>query len=159
MEKNNKIGKDIIDSNHFMSIATSYNNDTWIAPTFYANDKDNYNIYFVSSLYSKHVQHILLNNKVAISIFDSNQKEGVANGIQIWGEATKVDRSNYPDIIKMFCNKLDKPVTVDIIDEKIDEYKNNDRYIFKIDPLEVYIQDTDYFKEYKIDKRIMIDLL
>ena len=66
------IGKTIITSNNFMSIATSFTRDTWIAPVFYCTD-ENYNFYFVSSVDSKHVIHIVANPNVAISIFDSKQ--------------------------------------------------------------------------------------
>ena len=155
---NNKIGRQIIDANHFMSIATSYNDDVWIAPTFYANDKEYHNLYFVSSITSKHCQDITLNNLVAVSIFDSNQKEGIANGIQIRGLASLIDKSMYLEIITLFCEKVGKVTTPKLIKEKIQEYEENKRFIFQIKIIDAYIQDTDYFEKHRIDKRIRINL-
>ena len=155
---NNKIGRHIIDSNHFMSIATSHNDDVWIAPTFFANDKKYHNLYFVSSLSSKHCQDILVNNRVAVSIFDSNQKEGIANGIQIMGHGMQVEKSMYPEIIMMFGEKAGKVITLKLIEDKIKEYETNNRAIFQIKIIDAYIQDTDCFEKHRVDKRIRVNL-
>ena len=153
-----EFAKNVIKNNNFLSIATSFNNQTWIAPVFFAVD-DKYNFYFVSSIDSTHVQHILQNKQVALSIFDSVQPEGDANGVQIKGEAIKIPISKYPDVLKLFWEKTRKKViTEDEIQQKINEYENNKRSIFQIVPKEIYVQDQEYFKKYRIDKRVRIDL-
>src|SRR3989304_5459645 len=104
-----EFAKNIIKNNTFLSIATSFNNDTWIAPVFFAVD-DEYNFYFVSSMDSTHVQHILQNKQVALSIFNSVQPEGDANGVQIKGKAIKIPISKYPEVLKLFWIKTRKNV-------------------------------------------------
>ncbi len=151
------IAKEIINTNNFMSLATSYQNDTWIAPVYYTTD-DNYTFYFVSSKYSKHVQHIFLNSQVAISIFNSNQTEGTANGVQIKGIATIINESEYFNIIKLFGNKMKVKINNNDIIDKIKEYSRNNRLIFSINPIKSYIQDQEFFKKHHIDKRIEIHL-
>ena len=66
---NNVIGLNIIQGNTFMSVATSYNNDTWIAPVYYPTDKDN-NIYFVSSL-SLNIYYIINKFHIKFTTFKS----------------------------------------------------------------------------------------
>ncbi len=155
---NETIGRNIINTNRFMSVATtSYYNDVWIAPVYYVSDK-NYNLYFVSQMRSRHVIHIIMNNQVAVSIFDSTQEED-PNGIQIKGVVDKLSESKYQEVISLFYKKDEKEVTPKIIADKIKEYKDNERAIFQIKPTEVYIQDKEYFKEHRVDKRIPIKLI
>lgn len=155
---NKTIGRYIIDSNKFMSVATSHSNDTWIAPVFYATD-ENYNLYFVSHLRSKHAIHIILNTNVAVSIFDSTQEEGDgANGLQIKGVAYQISKSRYQEVISLFYEKNGIKATPDMIAGKIKEYGDKERVIFQIKPTEVYVQDREYFKEHRVDNRVQINL-
>lgn len=152
------IAKNIIESNNFLSIATSnLQGENWIAPVYYCND-DKYNLYFVSSMDSIHVKHILINKEVSVSIFDSLQLEGQANGIQIKGKSKKLNVNYYKNILKLFIKKMNKIVTDEEINQKIQEYKENNRAIFKIKILDLYIQDNAYFKEHHVDKRIRVDI-
>jgi uncharacterized protein YhbP (UPF0306 family) len=153
----NTIGQNIIKSNHFMSIATSYLDDTWIAPVYYFND-DSFTLYFVSSLDSKHVGQLLLNPQVAVSIFDSRQAEGDANGVQLRGIASKVADEKYYDVLSMFFQKNGKSVDPDTINDRITQYRNTGRAIFQIVPIDAFVQDPEHFKKYRIDKRVRIDL-
>ena len=154
---NKDIGRYIINSNRFMSLATSHYNDTWIAPVYYVVDED-YNIYFVSFIRSTHVIHIILNSQVAISIFNSTQEEGDANGLQIKGEAYQLPKSRYKEVISLFYRKNGIEATPEMIDGKIKEYEDKERAIFQIKPTEIYIQDREYFKEHRVDKRVKINL-
>ena len=151
------IGKSIIKSSRFMSLATSHVNDTWIAPLFFCVDK-NYNFYYVSSVHSKHISHISKNNNVAISIYNSEQEEGNANGIQIKGTGSKVPIEKYFEIIPLFCRKMGIEPTANVINNKIEEYNKNERAIYRVKPSEYYIQDSEYFKKHKIDRRIRINI-
>ena len=136
-----------------MSIATSYQNDTWITPIYYIFD--NKYLYFVSSIHSKHVQHIQLNKKVAVSIFDSSQTDNI-NGIQMKGEVVEIPISEYSKILELYFY-INETIN-EKISEKISEYKKNKRAIFQVKPIEIYIQDVEYFKKYHIDRRIKVTL-
>jgi len=158
-EKNdNELGRNIVNSNRYMSLATCHYNDVWIAPVSYVTD-ENYNFYFVSHARSKHVIHTILNSDVAMSIFDSTQTEGEGNGVQIKGIASQLSTSKYKDVIPLFFEKIGIVDDIeDLIQMKIEEYKLNDRVIIQVKPTEVYIQEKEYFEKHKVDKRIKIKL-
>jgi uncharacterized protein YhbP (UPF0306 family) len=82
----NKIAKDIIKNNIYLSLATSVGKDVWIAPLFYCAD-DEYNFYYISQMESVHTKHALKNPNVAFAIFDSHLPEGEGNGVQASGKA------------------------------------------------------------------------
>ena len=151
--------RQIIDSNTFLSLATSNRKETWIAPVFYAHD-DFHTLYFVSSKDSVHVQHIFQNPQVAVSIFDSTQSEGNIkggiNGVQIRGFASLVDKSQYEHVIglflkKIFPNDLEKQSAIDP-----NRYEGTPRLIFQIHVDEIYVQDPDHWKNHRIDRRIKV---
>ena len=170
----NELGRNIINSNQYMSLATCHYNDVWISPVSYVTD-ENYNFYFVSHARSKHVIQSILNNTVAISIFDSTQKEGEGNGVQIKGTSSQLPKGKYGDVIRLFIEKKRRDKSIDfedksidfedksidetkLIEKKIEEYSLNDRVIFQVIPTEVYIQERGHFEKYKVDKRIQIEL-
>ncbi len=84
--------------------------------------------------------------------------EGDANGVQLSGLCNKVDESKYEEIIPLFFNKMNRIVTHEIIQHKINEYKDKGRAIYVITPHNIYIQDQDYFKNNRVDKRIEVIL-
>jgi uncharacterized protein YhbP (UPF0306 family) len=155
---NEWLGRNIIKSNQYMSLATCHYNDTWIAPVSYVTDND-YNFYFVSHAKSKHVIHAMLNNNVAMSIFDSTQTQGEGNGIQIKGTAMQLPISKYKDVIPLFLKRMGIVDNIeDLIQMKSKEYVMKDRVIFQIKPEEIYMQDVRYFQKHKVDRRIQIKL-
>lgn len=154
----NKIAKEIIENNMYLSIATSDGENSWIAPLFYTIDEQ-YNFYFVSAIDSVHAQHIQKNPHVAIAIFDSHQPEGTGNGVQIKAKAGLVDEREYPKVMEYFQRKLfpdEEERAKHPINPK--EYSGTVRRIFKIEPLKCYVQDTEYWKVKKIDRRIEVKL-
>lgn len=116
-------------------------------------------IYFVSSHDSIHAQHIQVESQVAISIFNTNQKEGNlaadTNGVQIRGHAFLADKPEYEKIMQLFNKKIwpDEKKPIDV-----DKYDGTPRSIFKIHLDEIYVQDPQYFQKHHIDKRIKVDL-
>ncbi len=82
---------EFLSHHNLMSIAT-YGDFPWIATVYYTFDH-NLNIYFLSSPTTLHVNHILQNPKVALSIADSHQ--GISSkkrGLQISGEAHQISQ-------------------------------------------------------------------
>ena len=151
-----EIYDDIIDNNRFMSIATSDGNSNWIAPVYYFY-KFPY-LYFASCKKSRHIEMITNNPKVSIAIFDSQQIGGDANGIQMSGTVELIPISNWNNIIQGSYQKMGIELTSQQIDNKIEEYKQNDRAVFKVIIDESYIQDREFFKKHRTDKRIRVPI-
>lgn len=86
----NRIARDIIANNIYLTLATS-GNRPWAAPLYYCTDHE-LHFYFISPANSLHTQHILKNPRVAFAIFDSHQTEGAGNGVQGSGTASLLAR-------------------------------------------------------------------
>jgi uncharacterized protein YhbP (UPF0306 family) len=86
---NEEIAKQIIDTSTYMALATSINDTPWSCALFMGVD-ENYHLYFVSNIKTKHVQNVLSNPKVAVTIFDSHAVSGDANGVQLTGTCKRV---------------------------------------------------------------------
>jgi uncharacterized protein YhbP (UPF0306 family) len=151
---------DIIKESTFLTLTTCHNSKPWACPLFYTTNEMANNIplgsgiqlFFVSSINSKHVKNIMINPQVSITIFNSNQVEGNAQGVQIKGECYIVPREEYADVIKFFTKKLNQ----DINEDTINRFDGTPRKIFRIIVHKIYIQDQDYWKKNRIDKRIKI---
>jgi uncharacterized protein YhbP (UPF0306 family) len=86
----------IIQENIYCTIATSsLDGIPWITPVFFAYD-EKFNIYWVSNKDSRHSTSIKENNKIAISIFNSQMPEGFGDGVYI--EALVKELSEKKDI-------------------------------------------------------------
>ena len=80
---------DFLVKNKLMSVAT-FGDFPWIASVYYTFDND-LNVYFLSSPTTLHCKQIEINNKVAISIADSDQDIGaLKRGLQISGIAERI---------------------------------------------------------------------
>lgn len=80
---------DFLKQHKLMQVAT-YGDFPWIANVYYAFD-DDLNLYFLSNEKTLHCRHIAQNEKVAVSVVDSDQ--GLHDpqiGLQMWGVAKKV---------------------------------------------------------------------
>ena len=92
----NKLAKEIIEQNQYMTLATSDNaGNPWVSPVVYAYDKD-CNSYFVSIPISKDCLNMSYNNNIAVAIFDSRQKLGEGVGLQTEGKVKEVKISELP---------------------------------------------------------------
>jgi uncharacterized protein YhbP (UPF0306 family) len=69
----------------YCCIATVGDKGVWANPVYFAWDEQ-YNLYFISQMPSRHMQNIEKNPKVALAIYKTEQKGDVI-GIQIEGEA------------------------------------------------------------------------
>lgn len=75
---------------HMMSLATVNGDKPWIATVYYVMD-DDLNLYWASPEDTNHSQHIKNNQNVAIAIPVVHKKSQPVVGIQIEGEANKID--------------------------------------------------------------------
>jgi nitroimidazol reductase NimA-like FMN-containing flavoprotein (pyridoxamine 5'-phosphate oxidase superfamily) len=129
----------------YMVIGTSTKEgEPWIAPVLYVYDKE-YNIYFLSAVDAVHSENILKNPKVSISIFDSHQKIGISEGVQIEGRAELVEKAEIKKAITLYCEKVfpdsEVPPTTRYNPE---EYLGASEFrFFKVKPANTYITGED----------------
>lgn len=151
----NEKAKSIIDTNLYLSLATSLNNETWISPLWYATD-ENYNFYFVSEYESKHAKFIKENPNVAVSIFNSTEVPEDVNGLQIEATAGEVKIMEIPGaLVNIF-----KKSGADLFKLRFKDWNNPASYsnlskfrIYKIVPKKFFILDTTVVET---DKRIEV---
>src|SRR5579862_4020147 len=107
MAKYNDIATEIVKEASYITIATcNKNNEPWIAPTtFWIDEKQNF--YFVSHKESKHVQHIMENPNLAISIYNSSVREGTGKGVQFKGTGKLINENNeYMEAMKSMQSRM-----------------------------------------------------
>ncbi len=74
--------KQIMDANSYMTICTyAPEGGPWGAPVFFAFDAKYDNLYFISTIDSRHAENIAADSRVAITIFDSSSPIGVSEGV------------------------------------------------------------------------------
>src|SRR3989338_8693997 len=93
--------KKIIKNNIYLSLSTCNGKSPWVAPLQYVVD-EKHNFYFVSPINSLHARHILKNQNIAFTIFDSHQPPGTGEGIQVSGKASLSKKKDYPDAVIAF---------------------------------------------------------
>jgi uncharacterized protein YhbP (UPF0306 family) len=80
---------EFLDQRKQMVLAT-YGNHPWICTLFYVID-ESLNFYFLSGIDTLHVQQLVKNNQVAITIADSPQDPKLPKkAVQLWGVAERV---------------------------------------------------------------------
>ena len=150
----NKLPREIIEKNQYVSIATSdKKGKVWISPVVYTYDKS-WNFYFLSMPSSKHCKNITENNDVAIAIFNSTQLWGEGVGLQIEAEAEPLKLSEYPNVIKLYAlrkypyggintDRAMKFARTMVTQGKI--YK-----IYKVTPIVVWMNDPNSDKDVRV---------
>ena len=109
---------DLLNKNKLLTLSTSYKNKPYSNTCYYAYDKE-FNLYFWSEKNALHSKNILRNKKIAVNIFNSNQKWGSnLQGIQGLGKAFVVNNKElikggflyikrYPKVLKFVKNLKD----------------------------------------------------
>lgn len=143
----NKLAKEIIENNQYVTIATSDGKGKpWISPVVYAFDKD-WNLYFISMTSSKHCKNIEVNENVAVAIFDSQQTWGEGIGLQIEAIAKTVKLKDIPKIIKLYAFRkypyggINTDRALKFAKSMVLERKSYK--IYKITPKKIYMNDPN----------------
>ncbi len=98
--------RQIIEENNYMVLATSDLESTpWATPVFYASNKE-YRFFFLSATDSKHAKNIEVNPKAGIAIFDSRQKMGKTDGIEMEAKISVVGKGKIEEAIITYSNKV-----------------------------------------------------
>ncbi len=137
--------KEILSECTYMVIGTSTKDgNPWAAPVLYVYDKD-YSLYFLSAVDAVHSENILKNPNVSIAIFDSHQKIGVSEGIQIEGKAELVDKGEIKKAITLYCNKVFPDSEIAPTERyRPEDYLGASEFrFFKVKPVNTYITGED----------------
>jgi general stress protein 26 len=130
-----------INSTEYCCIATvDENSGVWSNPVYFAWD-DNFNLYFISQLPSRHMTNLAKDSRISVSIYKTEQKGDVA-GIQLEGIAQRLTLRE--DISRAF--KVYHGRTGGGHDQE--QYINNPTWHFvQITPKQIYYFDTRFFEE------------
>jgi len=88
-----------------LSLATCHDNRPWSTDLFYASD-DNCQLYFVSSVTTRHSQHIAANPRVSVSISGECSDWKEIKGVQLDGVAGVVSKADRDRVIEMYLTKF-----------------------------------------------------
>jgi len=156
MSTNNEKARSIIRANRYMSLATSAQGESWIAPVAYAYDEQ-FNFYWYSEKTARHSQHIEYNRSVAVAIFNSQASSDEVDGLQIIGIASEVPIGELPVIAERYFRqsfpdktaraRWSKPVKCFVGDAP--------QRFYRFQPVKVYKCDTE---NTSVDRRLLVDL-
>ncbi len=106
-EQATKETREIIESNRYMTLATTDGKMPWASPVYYSVD-ENYNFFFVSSKEARHSKFIESNSQVSLAIFNSTLPSMEVNGVQVEGKASLVSAADLPGVIRNYYQKVRK---------------------------------------------------
>ena len=90
MDEIREIVRKVLEQGYLLSLATADNTGIWVADVVYVNDKD-FNIYWLSHHDTRHSKAIMKNPSVAGTITISNNPGEQDVGLQIEGQAEKIE--------------------------------------------------------------------
>lgn len=97
---------DFIHEHHVLTLATSNNNEAWVANCFYTYLEDENCFVFTSDDQTKHVQDVLENNEVAGSVVLETKTVGKIRGIQFKGIMEKPGKAIESKVKKAYLKKF-----------------------------------------------------
>jgi len=88
-----------------LSLATCHEGRPWSTDLFYASD-DSCQLYFVSSVTTRHSRHIAANPRVSVSISGECSDWKEIKGVQLDGVAGVVSEADRDGVIEMYLTKF-----------------------------------------------------
>lgn len=132
-----------LSATNYCCLATVDDRGVWSNPVYFAWD-DHYHIYFISQMSSRHMQNLMKHNRVALSIYKTEQKGDVV-GIQLEGNALIVGHDADPAEIQRAHDTYYGRAG---FGPDVQEYRNNPSWLYvKVSPEQVYYFDTRFFGE------------
>lgn len=131
---------EVLSATDYCSIATVDEKGVWSNPVYFAWD-DKYNLYFISRMHSRHMQNLKKNNRIAVSIYKTEQK-GDVFGIQLEGTAKILTQEKERmDAHKFYYDRVGSL-------EQNEFAMHDQKWLFvKITPEQVYYFDSKVFGE------------
>ncbi|MBP9718868.1 MAG: pyridoxamine 5'-phosphate oxidase family protein [Candidatus Levybacteria bacterium] len=133
--------EEALSATEYCSLATVDEKGVWSNPVYFAWD-EKYNLYFISQMHSRHMQNIKRNNRIAVSIYKTEQKGDVL-GIQLEGRAEILTgkKEAMKKAFDIYFARAGKG-------KDQEEYMTNPTWHFvKITPEHIYYFDTNFFEE------------
>lgn len=132
-------------STDYCCIATVDTKSVWSNPVYFAWD-DEFNLYFISQMRSRHMQNLSKNPKIAVSIYKTEQKGNVV-GIQLEGTAKILseddDKKEIQHAYDTYYGRAGRGPDVE-------GYINKPIWLYvKITPEQIFYFDTRFFEEEK----------
>ena len=104
MESNAKeLAQAYLESHNVLTLATEANGDLWAAAVFYVND--GWDLYFLSAETTRHAQNVSKNSRIAGTIQEDYKDWPEIKGIQLDGEAVKLEDGARDRAISLYLKK------------------------------------------------------
>ena len=141
-----KILRELLDDQNYLCLATvDTQHKPWTSPVSYVCD-DDFSIYFISYIESRHAQNIRNNREIALSIYNSEQTPRSTLGVQASGFAEMIDEDTMPVTLRQY---LFEKVSLALL--------SKDYAIYRITLTDVFLPDAEGWKEFH-DLRIKVEL-
>jgi nitroimidazol reductase NimA-like FMN-containing flavoprotein (pyridoxamine 5'-phosphate oxidase superfamily) len=132
-----------LNSTDYCCIATVDGKGVWSNPVYFAWD-NNFVFYFISQMNSRHMQNLDKNQRIAFSVYKTEQKDNVV-GIQIEGMAKILSPKDSKEEIQ---HAYDTYYGRAGSGPDVQGYINNPTWLYvKIIPEKIYYFDTRFFEE------------
>jgi len=147
--------KEALDRTEFMAISTIDADGSWTCPVQFGYS-EKLDLYFRSMSHSKHMRHLLADNRISVAIFQTERFPGSREvmGLQLKGKAARLtDRVNVEEAARHMYGRDPRKIDYRM---KIDEHLGADAVwnFVKISPEEAWCFDSRVFGE----ERRAIDL-
>lgn len=132
-----------MNSTDYCCIATVDKKGVWTNPVYFALDNQ-FNLYFISQIHSRHMQNLLKSTRIAVSVYKTEQKGDVV-GIQLEGTAKIISKVDSKEEIQ---HAYDTYYGRAGHGPDVQGYINNPTWLYiKIIPEQIYYFDTRFFDE------------
>ncbi|NQV89180.1 MAG: hypothetical protein HQ488_02570 [Parcubacteria group bacterium] len=102
---------EIMDESYLVSLAIADQEGVWVADVIFVRDEE-LNIYWLSKDWRRHSKAIENGTSVACTITSTKGPEDPDKGLQMIGQASRVDEIDY-ELVKKYFSKRNKPEPVD----------------------------------------------
>lgn len=136
-----RTAQSILDTNTYLTLATTDGKHAWVAPLYYCRDRKN-RFYVISQPHCRHARHIALNSRVSFAVFDSRAPEGVGNGVQGTGHMTQLFGRSLKYALKYYHT--------DYIPCTETSFMDGPYRMYQLTPERMYVLDPDA----PVDKRV-----
>lgn len=148
-----KIANEIFQKIPYLNLATVSNDGKpWNTAVWYAKDED-YNLYFVSPKNTVHAKNIHDSPMGFVTIYDSTAPEG--QGVGLYIECTVSEVKDVKSIVKaigcLYKAKKNKRQSIEFI-------STAPRRIYKVTPLQMWVNDAEEQNGLFLDYRIEVSL-
>jgi uncharacterized protein YhbP (UPF0306 family) len=95
----------MLESHNTLTLATGAGGGVWAATVFYASDSS-FNLYFVSDQRTRHAREMTANPQVALAIDADVDNWDDVRGLQIEGEAARIDGFERAKALALYLGKF-----------------------------------------------------